>query len=347
MAKVDVTLELADTIRNLRIQNKVQANKVAKRINKSPAYISKLESGNLLTITNDDLNAILEVITNKDDSESILEQVYSSLVFHFSEEEIEEQIWLNNFDMIERNIPVPNSLRDYIRNKIEVLNISRHYLLGRINSNECLQNDIKENTLYEFNRFYAFPNNDNLKQFIKIHISEELLDKVLDSKELSVPYYVMYSILYYIYKIENFPHMISISNEDNTNLQKDVTRTLNSFKYYSIIERQRLISYHRRTEEFENILNSFDLENINYINHVLGAYRFLSDKDVCLANDIFKAYCSNLDWDLGFMMNLMKLDFQKLDNISFTNKKRLLDDISNIIEKYKALPNENYILEEY
>ena len=95
MARVIVTQELADTLRSIRIQNKIQAKLLANHINKSPAYISKLENGNIQTIDNNELYDILKlIIGDAGNYDEIAERIYASLKFKYTKKEIEEQVWL-------------------------------------------------------------------------------------------------------------------------------------------------------------------------------------------------------------------------------------------------------------
>ena len=50
MPRAIVTVGLGETIRNLRLQNKIQAKQLAAHIGKSPAFVSKLENGNIQSI---------------------------------------------------------------------------------------------------------------------------------------------------------------------------------------------------------------------------------------------------------------------------------------------------------
>ena len=50
MPRAIVTPELAETLRSIRLKNKIQAKNLAAHIKKSPAFISKLENGNIQTI---------------------------------------------------------------------------------------------------------------------------------------------------------------------------------------------------------------------------------------------------------------------------------------------------------
>ena len=62
MPRAIVTPELAETLRGIRLQNKIQAKSLAAYIGKSPAFISKLESGNIQTIDTKELYSILQFI---------------------------------------------------------------------------------------------------------------------------------------------------------------------------------------------------------------------------------------------------------------------------------------------
>ena len=60
MPRAVVTPELTEILRSIRLQNKIQAKLLAEHIGKSPAYISKLESGNIQTIDTRELYMILQ-----------------------------------------------------------------------------------------------------------------------------------------------------------------------------------------------------------------------------------------------------------------------------------------------
>ena len=65
MPRAIVTPELAETLRGIRLQNKIQAKSLAAYIGKSPAFISKLESGNIQTIDTKELYSILQLFLER------------------------------------------------------------------------------------------------------------------------------------------------------------------------------------------------------------------------------------------------------------------------------------------
>ena len=95
MPRAIVTPELTETLRGIRLQNKIQAKNLAAHIGKSPAFISKLESGNIQTIDTKELYSILQFISGENSSTELAEQIYASLRFKYSSKEIEEQLDLS------------------------------------------------------------------------------------------------------------------------------------------------------------------------------------------------------------------------------------------------------------
>jgi len=146
MTKVYVTQELAETIKSIRLQNKILSKDLAKAVGKSPAYITKLERGEIQTIDISELNIIFKFIAGNNSSfDDTMEKIYTILKYKYSDDEIEKQIWFANYDTVKRKIPIPGTLIDEINNKIVQLEKSRQYLLTRINNNESLTIAEKEN----------------------------------------------------------------------------------------------------------------------------------------------------------------------------------------------------------
>ena len=112
MPRAIVTPELTETLRGIRLQNKIQAKNLAAHIGKSPAFISKLESGNIQTIDTKELYSILQFISGENSSTELAEQIYASLRFKYSSKEIEEQLWFTNYDTVECLLPIPEALID-------------------------------------------------------------------------------------------------------------------------------------------------------------------------------------------------------------------------------------------
>ena len=62
MSKLPLTIEMADTIRELRLQNKITSKDITLALGRSPSYISKIESGYIKSISEEEFDIILSMI---------------------------------------------------------------------------------------------------------------------------------------------------------------------------------------------------------------------------------------------------------------------------------------------
>ena len=196
MPRAIVTPELAETLRGIRLQNKIQAKSLAAYIGKSPAFISKLESGNIQTIDTKELYSILQFISGENSSTELAEQIYASLRFKYSSKEIEEQLWFTNYDTVECLLPIPEALIDDMVTRLGTLGVSRSYLNTRINANEALSpEDINDDSI-EFNQWYHQSSIGGNAQSIKIKLSEQRMNAILDKEVDVAPYVFVFCILF-------------------------------------------------------------------------------------------------------------------------------------------------------
>lgn len=347
MPRAIVTSELAETLRSIRLQNKVQAKNLAAHIQKSAAFISKLENGNIQTIDTEELYKILQYISNESDSAELADQIYKSLKFKYSAKEIEEQLWFINYETVECLLPLPESLIDNFNTRIEQLGVSRRYLHSRINANEALsRNEIDDNTIV-CNQWYHQKQKEGNAQSIKICLSEKQLGEILDKKYDVAPYIFIFAIMFYLLKIEQYGDTVMISDEENSALMKKTTDVLNSYKFLSISEKNLLIAEKQTKEEVQDLLSSFDNDNIEIINDILSGFRFASDHNIKSTNEQLQRFEQNMRWDLGFMLRVISLDFSNLEKTSVSNRKNLLTDIEALIKKYIDIPEEQNRIEEY
>ena len=142
MPKIVVTNRLADTLKMLRMQNGIKSKDLAEYLGKTPGYVSKLEKQEVKSIEIETVESIFSFILGEDYKKTeIWEQIYASLQIKYSKAEIQGEIWFKNFDTVHRYIPIPDSIIDFLNQKIFELNITREYLLKRINANEDLSEE--------------------------------------------------------------------------------------------------------------------------------------------------------------------------------------------------------------
>ena len=352
MAKFEVTPELANMIKSSRVQNAISAKAVAEHIGKSQSYLSRLESANIKTIEEEALTSIFRFIYQKNgDSlslDSILEKIYSSIEVQFTDEEINQQLWWDNYDTVLRRIPVPNELVDHILDMINQNNIDISELCRRINANEAIYPRIKNEDSFPFNEWCAYVKNHKKEWFfIKLKISEDYIRKVLDRKETSTNYMTMKAILFYLNKMIKYGDRIEVGEDASEALNTAARDCLNEYRFYSIAEKNRLKKAATSAEDEERLVSSFDRENRQLINRVLKTYKLYTDMDIELSNRMLTRYIENLEWDMGFMMAVLGISFNELKDSSFSVKKKLLGEIRDLVKEYQELPDDERKLNRY
>ena len=145
MAKVIVDRGLADVIRSLRIQNSIAAKDLAVELGKSRSYVSKLENGSIQTIDSDELEKCLRFISHENEIDEVLEQVYKTVSIKFSRNEIENMLWLYNFDTVYRRIPIPEGFASTYSKLLLDHDITIERLAEAINSNVFIPEGILNN----------------------------------------------------------------------------------------------------------------------------------------------------------------------------------------------------------
>jgi hypothetical protein len=255
-------------------------------------------------------------------------------------------LWFINYDTVECQIPLPSSLLEDLNARIKNLGISHQYLCSRINANEALSAEEIADDSLPYNQWYQ-GKKDAASQSIKIKITEKKLSDLLGDKFELVPYVFVFCIAFYILKIEQYGDTVSLSDDENALLMRGATDLLNSHKFYSISEKNLLISNKQTSEDVNDLLSSFDKENMEYINDILSGFSFATDHNIKHTNEQLKSFASNMHWDLGFMLRIIGLNYSCLEETSVSNKRQLLSEIETLINKYAALPKEQNLIEEY
>lgn len=349
MPKTLVTPELAATLKTVRTQKGIQAKDLAKHIERSNAYITKLEKAELKYIDNDLLDKIFAYLLGDDlDNDTIAKKIHEIQNPQTSNEEaLEKQMWFLNFDTVLRRIPIPEKLISFIVEKINSNHIDRNILLNRINANEALTDDQINDENIEFNRWFSFNLGDLKTNRIKIKLSEQRFNAILDKEDLFSPYIFVFCILLYVLKIEKYGNRTKITFDENTELMDLTTQLLNEYRFYSLIEKNKLIASAENQEQINEIWNSFDTENQEIISDILTGFQYASELDIANTNPRLKGFSENMHWDLWFMLKLVSFNFASLDDLSTTIKKELLTEIEELIQKYNSLPTAQKKVETY
>ncbi len=353
MAKYDVTPELAETIKAVRIQNHVTAKSVAEHIGKSQSYMSKLEKGDIKSIHEEELTKIFRFVFGSDKGlqdflNSSLGRIFETLELRFTDEEIAKQIWLDNYDTVLRLIPLSDELVDSLNAKLRSIGISIDELCDRINANEGIYPKVVNADQYPFNEWQPFVVNQKIEFiFIKMHVTLSEIADILEKKTRTANYVTVMAMAYYMIKIEKYGTIVHISEDDNHTIMLEAKNFLSSHKFYSIEVKNSLLRQTQSDAERDELLSSFDRENFALVNKILKYIKLLSEIDIANTNKQLTEFADNLKWDGGFMMHLLSIPFADIESASFTFKRQMLSEIKDVVMKFKELPVKQKQIEIY
>lgn len=340
MAKFRLTEELADTIRELRIQNKIQSKDMAVALNRSASFVSKIENGSIKTITEEEFDTILEMIFPGSASpQDRVDKLVEFQIKRYGLESSEDEAWFYNLDTVYRLIPIPQKLVEEINGIITETGISIDNLVSRINANEDISEDERNNVDLPYNEWVESKDSD-VKLIIRMKISKEEVEAILSGKQQACNFVTMQAIVHYLFKAKMFSCKNQLADEDIIKIHKAWLELLDKHKFYTLSRKERLLSQTRTKNEAKHILNDFDIENQETINNMLRLIKMASDMDVLTTNKSLKRFVDNMEWDFNLMIRIIGFDFASIGDCSFSNKIQMLHDIRDVMIKYRDMPEE-------
>lgn len=326
MKLLQVTEELGLTLKKYRIDNNKSSKDVAKQFNKSPSYISKLESGDIKKIEFSLLYNIVLYISDQDDNEKsfdkFIELFKDKLNVIDTKESLENRCSFYNFDGIMRKIPVDKDLILHAKELMENNDISIVKLIDTINRNEDLD-------VISKSEFEKLPINIwsvcNKSIVIRFDLPVKDIENILSLEKDRSCYTYLQVIFYSLYKLIGIP-----KDEAKTK----AINTLNEYKVYSISSRDELLEKSKTNKQLELLLSDFDLENRKLSTAVLEAFKFMSTIDVKSANIGLTRLEKNLTTDLTFAFAFISLDITNIASLDSVAKRQFIKDIKNFIQDY-------------
>lgn len=342
MPRYDITPELSSIVKSTRVSHNVAAKSVAEHIGKSQAFVSKLENGGLKSIDRDQLIDIFEFILGSEAAfqeflNETLFPIFSSLTLRHKKSEIEGQLWYTNFDTVLREIPIPESLIKSINQILADKSIPLSTLCDRINGNEMIDKKVYDVDSLPSNIWLCDSENGEIKSIIiKLSVNESLIKDILFNGKKSINYITMFAIVFYMFLIEEYGDNSELSNELYQSNWKKSTDFLNQFQFYSLEQKRYLESKAQTEAELKALISEFDENNRETINEILQFFKLFSEYDMLKTTERLSQFKENLTWDGGFMLRLISLDFTTLEDSTIDQRKSILSEITEIIQKNKS-----------
>lgn len=347
MAKIPLTIEISEAIRELRLQNKIASKEVAGVLGRSASYVSKIENGLIKTISEEEFDQILKILfPSSRSSQERLDRLVEFQIKKYGVDSSEDKVWFYNLDTVYRLIPIPVGLIDEINGILAETTVDIEQLVVRINSNEDISESERNDPSLPHNEWVE-SNDADAKMIIRMKLRVEEVEGILDGTIEVCNFVTMQAIVHYLFKFKLFPGKADFDTSDLISVQKAWQELLDKHKFYTLSRKEKLLSQTHSKNQAKSILNDFDIENQKAINEMLQFIKMASDMDVYTTNKSLKSFLSNLDWDYNFMLRIIGFDYASVGECSFSNKLQMLRDIREVINKYKNMPEDQKMLDTY
>ena len=347
MAKIPLTIEISEAIRELRLQNKIASKEIAGVLGRSASYVSKIENGSIKTISEEELDLILkEIFPSSKSAQERLDKLVDFQIKKYGIDSSEDKAWFYNLDTVYRMIPVSTGLITEIKDLLAETGLSIEQLVARINSNEDISDEERNDPALPYN-MWVESNDANAKLIIRMKLSVGEVADILDGLVEVCNFVTMQAIVHYLFKVKLFPEKNNLDIKDLVAVQKAWEELLDKHKFYTLVRKEKLLSQANSKHQARSILNEFDLENQEVINLMLQFIKMASDMDVYTTNKSLRQFIRNMDWDYQFMLRIIGFDYSAIGECSFSNRLQMLREIREIISKYRNMPEEQKALDTY
>lgn len=344
MAKLHVDEEFGLQLKDFRNQYQVKAKDVATHMEKSAAYISKLEKGEIHQIDKEEFVKMVNYISA---SENGYQLFCERIIGTMNPEALDSSTIASNFDWIDRTLPVPEEYCAYIKRKILENEISFDELANYINKNDDLDNKFLQEQKIDListekNVWIPYNEADSKRikrNYIIVKINAQEIENIIERRIKKTTYLYLYVILYHIYKLQELNRHLVLDESVRTNIKRKTTNKLNEFKIYTLSDKAKAISQASNEAELEKVLNAFDIKNQELMRELIGGIYYISEQDVEYTNAKLESIIANLREDPSFSLAYMALPLEKMFALPFKVKKDFLDGVNELIEKSTNIVN--------
>lgn len=335
MPKYKVTKNMGSALKNLRQYRKIKAIDIARSIDKTGAYISKLEKGVLNTIEEEDLIIIINAMS-KDEEEfnEALKTLLKDTTMEFSEEEAANEEWKLNLDRVFRQIPINEKYISIIKEKIHSLDITTQELSDYIYSNSDLYNDVNfSKELLDSSPYNKWIFN-NGNSFIKMEVPSELINGIIDGKKTITNYDTLLIILITLFRLDKN------SKEDS---YKKAYNIFHELKIQTLSEKEELMQAYDQQKFTNNLLEQRDNKDLapadikliqllhDFNKHINS---FAQGVDINYTNQKLSTLVNTLEEDPVLFMGYIGIDLSKLKDVDMQIKRDFTKAVSELVDEY-------------
>ncbi|MHB8065091.1 MAG: hypothetical protein ACYDG2_21155 [Ruminiclostridium sp.] len=348
MIRLNITEAMISFIKEARDKYKIKATDLAVKIDKSSAYISKFDKGDYKTISYNELCQMLSAICDNvnsnekveisDEGKKLTDDFLTNCLLNDKDDLYDEDCGLMTYDDVIRTLEIPTDLVDYINSEIEKNKFEISNIINKANENADL-GEYAKNPKYEVNTYYSI-GEDELKEnqanksevcFIKVNLEESIVIKILNKEITFYNYLTLKSLLYTIYRLKDIPESLS---------QLLANNILSQFHFYNLRATNMANfaedSKNKAFEEMKNMPSALVSTTSNYANLIFSFYK---QNPKYTSSKIYGLH-KNLSTDAPLVVASLDLPLYKMKDLDADTKRKFLQDVKELINKYTEKKSE-------
>lgn len=343
--KFSVTPELAATLKTISAQNGVSAKSLAAAVGKSPSYISKLVNGDVKNIRKEDLTAILNALHNGESFyDVVLPNVFRVLASLVEADDILNQVWFMQYDTVDRQVEVTEELATDLRKRLEELDVSPERFVELINLNAD-SSDVPADCVNELKDLGCGTAHHIT---MRVGTTVEDMGRLLGEPGAKVSYSLVNMALFMLIKLELYGRGdYKMPPEESSQVLRELGLQMERYRINSLSDFSGLISSSRFFASRILSIREYSGMEASVASAVIDSFRDSFGYDSAGTTRQLEALTRNMQWDAAFTLKLIGLPFYKLDGVSFSRKKEILQEIEDLIDECDTLSDYEKRLESY
>jgi len=345
--KEGVTAELAILIKTLRTKHRIQAKDLAEHIEKSYSYISKLENGDVKTINRDELTKILIYITEGNDFyEDSMPEIFETLNTISGRSVILEQRWFLNYDVALRPVEITSGITEDMAELMQRAGLTPREVTELVNENA--DSEISER--YQENTIIILHEKNVPRVLLRSIVTNDDVESLtgLGNKGI-ISYHKLSAVLFILYKQIFAPE--DKHKKINPDRGRDVLKAEAAFydkhQIHSLTSYMQYLSSDEYLDTHRNAISSLNPIDDASVMKIADMMNQAAKLDSTNSAIMIEHLQHNMEWDIGFMFKIFDMPFFTLSEMSYTNKKKLLEELFDVIKKYAEMSDFEKKLERY
>lgn len=336
-----VTPELAKLIKTLRVHNGMSAKELAEHMGKSPSYVSKLEGGDVRFIEQDNLTEVLSFTAGgRDFYEETLPAAVKLLQGTMDGSRLVDQVWLMQYDVVERPVRVPGDMARDIAANLDKMGASPADLVELVNANI----DSQMSPSFPANEMIAVDYDGKRRMLARVEIAQDTVDQVLSTRDFVVGYFMLYNIVHALFRMQHFPGVqTKLPPDDAAKVLRCAAAYMGRWGIHSLIGYSHFVS----SDEFIAYQRPLATSEAGVVERIAAQLKEIAAHDSLHAINQLNTFHETIDWDPAFALKVMGIPFALLDDLSFTNKRKLLDEIQALVDRYDRMSDFERKMENY